>query len=538
MTRDSLISIINIKEELISLDKPNRKGSTIIPTKITIHNTSNNGSGANAQAHSKFVRNTGYYWVTNKEGIKTKNWVSWHYTVDDKMAIRHLPHIELSLHAGKEANNQSISIEVCMHKEINQKEANEKAAQLVALLCHDLSLSIENVVTHKHWTGKNCPIILLQEWDSFVALANDYLVKILKSDFITEQIDIEKNERSHLKNLNTGMCWEDEVDLNENVKYNKPKLLETYSDSNDSFIGYDSDFLQNNSVLLPVLDQSNEKSGFHEFIHHHHLTIYFNNNRKLPLYCACNFNKEKFISDVSRGDFDIDPKIDKKNQIGQEFYFSKTINHPTINNQNVFDRGHVVSRRYTQWGESKKIAKRNADETFYFTNIAPQTRELNQQEWELLEAYIIEYNQLNIKKVSIFSGCLLRDNDPIATYIDFYTNQEMKISIPTIFWKVVFYEVQGELRKIAFMMSQSASLNEMTFISFSESITGVDPFVTINKMLKPFIVNSSLIEKHTGLNFSKAMENYKKIEPLELILPRLETNNESLMSQSNLNKYL
>ena len=55
-----------ISEELIAPGRPNRPGTKINPTYITIHNTANSNEGADADAHSRFVRNKGYYdWKGN-----------------------------------------------------------------------------------------------------------------------------------------------------------------------------------------------------------------------------------------------------------------------------------------------------------------------------------------------------------------------------------------------------------------------------------------------------------------------------------------
>lgn len=101
----ALLESINLKVELISDERPNRIGTSIKPKKITIHNTSNESPGADADAHSRFVRNRGYYMHNGK-----KNWVSWHYSVDDRVAIRQLPNDEKALHAGRRANKKSIAI--------------------------------------------------------------------------------------------------------------------------------------------------------------------------------------------------------------------------------------------------------------------------------------------------------------------------------------------------------------------------------------------------------------------------------------------
>jgi N-acetylmuramoyl-L-alanine amidase len=138
MDREELGKLLNLKVEFIPEGKQNRSGKKIVPQYITVHNTSNAGAGANADAHSRFVRNTGFYNIVSN-GVTKKNWVSWHYTVDDICVIKHLPVNEHAIHAGA-ANSQSIGIETCMHKEINQHAADERVASLVAALLFDLNL--------------------------------------------------------------------------------------------------------------------------------------------------------------------------------------------------------------------------------------------------------------------------------------------------------------------------------------------------------------------------------------------------------------
>lgn len=172
MTREELLNSINLTEDLIPKGKKNRPGTTIKVSSITIHNTDNEDKGADAKAHSAFVRNTGYYMINGKV-----NRVSWHYTVDDHVAIRQLPDDETAYHAGPNANSSSIAMEICMNKDINQTVADDRAARLAALLLHDNGLTIEKMVTHKKWTGKECPVLLLpkEKWTAFQAAARGYL---------------------------------------------------------------------------------------------------------------------------------------------------------------------------------------------------------------------------------------------------------------------------------------------------------------------------------------------------------------------------
>ena len=157
-SRKKLGKSLKLEIDLIPESNSNRPGTKIIPNFITIHNTDNRNLGADARAHARYVK-----------GLDARNRkVSWHYTVDDKRCIKHLPINEIGWHAGTGAgNSQSIGIEICMNEDIDQQAANQRAATLAAILMYDLNIPLNNVVTHKHWSGKNCPRLLLSSWSNF-----------------------------------------------------------------------------------------------------------------------------------------------------------------------------------------------------------------------------------------------------------------------------------------------------------------------------------------------------------------------------------
>lgn len=163
---------ISILKEFIPPGKKNRPGDSINLTSITIHNTDNSNNGAGAKAHSKFVRETGYYVLNGK-----KNWVSWHFSVDDSYIIQHLPLSELAYHAGSAANGSSLAIEICMNSDGNQDRANRNAAALAANLLSNFGWSVDKLKKHKDWTGKDCPSQLLtpSKWNSFKKLVQEEL---------------------------------------------------------------------------------------------------------------------------------------------------------------------------------------------------------------------------------------------------------------------------------------------------------------------------------------------------------------------------
>lgn len=200
----TLLESINLKVELIPEGKSNRPGTSINPSKITIHNTSNDSPGADANAHSRFVREKGYYILKGK-----KHSVSWHYTVDDRLAIRHLPNNEKSFHAGTSGNKSSIAIEICMHTGINQEAANNRAARLSAFLLHEHDLSIDDLVTHQSWTGKKCPVLLVESntWSAFKKMVEHYLNVLQGIEEMNEALFLPEEAEFEFKGY---MCWEEE----------------------------------------------------------------------------------------------------------------------------------------------------------------------------------------------------------------------------------------------------------------------------------------------------------------------------------------
>ena len=128
---------------------------------ITVHNTAS--EGVNALNHANYITNINDY-------------KSWHFTVDNKEIYQHLPINEVSWHAGDgtngEGNTQSISVEVC---EVD--EAEEMAIKFIAELLKTTNLSIEDVTTHQHWSGKYCPRLILNHWDVFISNIKIELVK-------------------------------------------------------------------------------------------------------------------------------------------------------------------------------------------------------------------------------------------------------------------------------------------------------------------------------------------------------------------------
>ena len=157
---------MEIQEDYIPPGAKNRPGTPNPDAWITIHETGNPDPGADAAAHAAYLK-----------GAAENAYVSWHYTVDDRAIVQHLPDTETAYHAGDGANGPgnttSIGIEICVNAGGDFAKAKANAAALVRLLMAEHGIPIDHVVQHNHWSGKDCPYTIRHTagaWEDFLAL--------------------------------------------------------------------------------------------------------------------------------------------------------------------------------------------------------------------------------------------------------------------------------------------------------------------------------------------------------------------------------
>lgn len=153
---------MKIRQDHIPRGRTNRPEYKMIPRFVTIHDTGNPAPGAGAEAHAYFL----------SKGTADRVPVSWHFTVDDKIIVQHLPLNESGFHAGP-GNWESIGVEICMNRGANRAKAEENAAWLTARLLKQFNFSKTAVKQHYDWDGKNCPKVLRGRengWEEFLSL--------------------------------------------------------------------------------------------------------------------------------------------------------------------------------------------------------------------------------------------------------------------------------------------------------------------------------------------------------------------------------
>ncbi len=159
---NALYESIDVKNKILQKWHSGRSGRYMEPKYITIHSTQNVSIGSGAMQHAKAFKN-------NPSKAK-----SWHFSVDQDIAVQHLPDNEQANHAenwgaGRGQGNQtSIGIEMCEDLGNSIPMTIDKTARLTAFLMHRHQIPLSNVVPHYHWPRKEgghkfCPRILLEE---------------------------------------------------------------------------------------------------------------------------------------------------------------------------------------------------------------------------------------------------------------------------------------------------------------------------------------------------------------------------------------
>jgi endonuclease G len=215
----------------------------------------------------------------------------------------------------------------------------------------------------------------------------------------------------------------------------------------DARAGFDEQFL-GRPVPLPELggelraDAAPMTAGARAgdvVIPYHHFSLVMSASRRLARYTAVNIDGRRRIEIERGGDrWLLDPRLPAGAQIGNELYLD-----------NQLDRGHLVRRRDAGWGDTLAESRAANDDTFHYTNAAPQHAIFNQspQLWHGLEDYILGRVAERSLRANVTTGPILAADDP--EYRD--------VLIPRAFWKVVATVTEaGELFSAAYLLSQDA----------------------------------------------------------------------------------
>jgi endonuclease G len=138
----------------------------------------------------------------------------------------------------------------------------------------------------------------------------------------------------------------------------------------------------------------------------------------------------------------LDPRLTEDQQTGERLYA-----------RNDLDRGHLVRRASAVWGATRDEAAQANEDTFHYTNAAPQAAKFNQglDLWLGLESYLLEHAADYGRRLVVFTGPIFGVTDPVYRGMD----------IPLLFFKVAVFLQDGELSATGYVVDQTPQLADL-----------------------------------------------------------------------------
>jgi endonuclease G len=235
--------------------------------------------------------------------------------------------------------------------------------------------------------------------------------------------------------------------------------------------GYQPGFLKTFEVPLPRLSAAQREDaaplldGSGHLLHYQNFSALISKSRRMARYVAVNIHGKHSDRDRlcrARDRWFYDGRIDPAFQLGEDLYADCEL-----------DRGHLVRREDPVWGDCAQQAN---DDTFHFTNCAPQHAGFNQRVWLGLEKYILDNARVHGLNACVFTGPVFKRDDP----------EFRGVQLPRSFWKVVSIFSEKRRSVTAYQVSQAQLLEDLEFLY---------------GQYQTFQVSVRAVEKLTGLDF-------------------------------------
>ena len=167
-----------------------------------------------------------------------------------------------------------------------------------------------------------------------------------------------------------------------------------------------------------------------------HFSLRMRPDRRLAAVTAVGIDGA-LLRDVSREGIEwrLDPRLPADQQTGPEVYA-----------RNDLDRGHLVRRADAVWGNAAE-ARRGNEDTFHYTNAAPQAAAFNQGEelWLGLETYLLTHAATWQRRLVVVTAPVLDPGDPVYR----------GVQLPLRFVKVAAFVAEGGLAATGYVLDQT-----------------------------------------------------------------------------------
>ena len=261
--------------------------------------------------------------------------------------------------------------------------------------------------------------------------------------------------------------------------------------------GFDPQFL-GVPAAMPALPD--EQAAASVVLDYEHFTVVLDTARRFAGVTGVNIDGKRLVQVPREDRWEFDDRVSTDLQAGPEVYAD-----------NDLDRGHLVRRNDPVWGEPAEAARANGD-TFRFTNAAPQASGFNQSRelWLGLEDHVLEHARVHQLRLSVFTGPVLRDDDP----------PYRGIRIPLRFWKVAAWNDGTGLATTGFVVDQSPLVDVDKLPRELGAPPPLGPFRTFQVRLRDIVELTGLVmpELVDAEHLPRGVEGWRPIESAADIL--------------------
>ena len=189
---------------------------------------------------------------------------------------------------------------------------------------------------------------------------------------------------------------------------------------------------------------------------HKGFVISYDGDAHIPVWVAYELTDEETRGELDRDEYEfkMDPTYGSTQAMREDYY------------PNDWSRGHMAPAADFEWDAEAM------GETFYLTNICPQDRELNKNDWNYLEKQVRNWAR-EFGKVWVVTGPVIGTNR-------YGTIGDRDVVVPDSFFKAVLAYKNGKYHSIAFLMDNDDKrywLDDCAMtVNDLEAITGLDFF--------------------------------------------------------------
>lgn len=191
-----------------------------------------------------------------------------------------------------------------------------------------------------------------------------------------------------------------------------------------------------------------------EIVTHTAYTLSYNDNHEVANWVAYALRPEHLKDCVGRANnFYVDPDLRAGSATRDDYYRSG------------FDRGHLAPAGDMKW--SREVMK----ESFYLSNVTPQTPSMNRGRWVKLEALVRAWAKNSSETVIVTGPILSNDLPQIGP---------SRVSVPEYHFKAIMVTNGSKREAIAFLMPKQPTFSDLKAYAISvrelELLTGLDLF--------------------------------------------------------------